>query len=110
MNEATMFLEYFDKTAHVGAFELVGEIDGKGDRGDGVLGRVGAVANNDRIAESFNAHFIDPQVAEIRRGLCVLKGVGLGRDLFQSMTTLTESWFWAKGRDLHLDLRLNISH
>jgi len=110
MNEATMFLEDFDKTAHVGAFELVGEVDGEGYRSDGVLGRVGAVANNDRIAESFNAHFIDPQVAEIRRGLCVLKGVGLGRDLFQSMTTLTESWFWAKGRDLHLDLRLNISH
>jgi len=99
-----MFLEDFDKTAHVGAFELVGEIDGEGDHGDGVLGRVGAVANNDRIAESFNAHFIDPQVAKIRRGLCVLKGVGLGRDLFQSMATLTESCFWAKGRDFYFNL------
>ena len=110
MNEATMFLEYFDKTAHVGAFELVGEIDGEGDRGDGVLGRVGAVPDNDRISESFDAHFIDPQVAEIWGSLGILKGVGLGRGLFQSMATLTESWFWAKGRDLYLDPRLNISH
>ena len=100
MNEATMFLEDFDKTAHVGAFELVGEVDGKGDRGDGVLGRVGAVPNNDRIAESFNAHFIDPQVAEIRRGLCVLKGVGLGRSLFQSIAILTESCLWATSQKL----------
>jgi len=110
MNEATMFLEDFDKTAHVGAFELVRKIDGKGDRGDGVLGRVGAVADNDRISESFDAHFIDPQVAEIWGSLGILKGVGLGRGLFQSMATLTESWFWAKGRDLYLDPRINISH
>jgi len=110
MNEATMFLEDFDKTAHVGAFELVGEIDGEGYRSDGVLGCVGAVANDDRIAESFDAHFIDPQVAEIWGGLSVLKRVGLGLGLFQSMATLTESWFWAKGRDLDFDLRINISH
>ena len=104
MNEAAMFLEDLDKTAHMGAFELVGEIDGEGDRGDGVLGRVCAVADNDRIAESFNAHFIDPQVAEIRRGLGILKGVRLGRGLFQSMATLTESCFSAKGRDLDFNL------
>jgi len=110
MNEATMFLEDLDKTAHMGAFELVGEVDGEGNCGDGVLGRVGAVADNDRISESFDAHFIDPQVAEIWGSLGILKGVGLGRGLFQSMATLTESWFWAKGRDLYLDPRLNISH
>ena len=104
MNEAAMFLEDLDKTAHMGAFELVGEIDGKGDRGDGILGRVGAVADNDRISESFDAHFIDPQVAEIWGSLGILKGVGLGRGLFQSMATLTESWFWAKGRDLDFKL------
>ena len=110
MNEAAMFLEDLDKTAHMGAFELVGEIDCEGNCGDGVLGRVGAVADNDRISESFDAHFIDPQVAEIWGSLGILKGVGLGRGLFQSMATLTESWFWAKGRDLYLDPRLNISH
>jgi hypothetical protein len=100
MNEAAMFLEDLDKTAHMGAFELVGEIDGKGDRGDGVLGRVGAVANDDWIAESFDAHFIDPQVAEIWGSLGILKGVGLGRGLFQSIGILTESCFWATSQKL----------
>jgi len=100
MNEATMFLEDFDKTAHVGAFELVRKIDGKGDRGDGVLGRVGAVANDDWIAESFDAHFIDPQVPEIWGSLGILKGVGLGRSLFQSIAILTESCLWATSQKL----------
>ena len=110
MNEATVFMEDLDKTAHVGALELVGEIDGQGYRSDGVLGRVGAVANDDRIAESFDAHFIDPQVAEIWGGLSVLKRVGLGLGLFQSMAILTESCYWAKGRDLDFGLWRSINY
>jgi len=100
MNEATMFLEDFDKTAHVSAFELVGKIDGKGDRGDGVLSRMGAVANDDWIAEAFDAHFIDPQVPEIWGSLGILKGVELGRSLFQSISILTESCLWATSQKL----------
>jgi len=74
------------------------------------LGRVGAVANDDRIAESFDAHFIDPQVAEIWGGLSVLKRVGLGLGLFQSMAILTESCYWAKGRDLDFGLWRSINY
>ena len=91
MNEAAVFLENFEEAAHVGAFELVGEIDGEGDGGDGVLGRVGPVAHEDGIAETLNADLIDPEISGIRRGLGVLEGLRLRQDLFQRISILSES-------------------
>jgi hypothetical protein len=38
-----------------------------------------------------------------------LKRVGLGLGLFQGEATLTESCFWAKGRDLDFKLLLSIN-
>jgi len=103
MNEAAVFLENFEEAAHVGAFELVGEIDGEGDGGDGVLGRVGAVADEDGVAETFDADLIDPEISGIGRGLGVLKGLSLGRGLFQRRFILSESE--AQATDLRPQIR-----
>lgn len=104
MDEAAVFLEDFEEPAHVGSFELVGEVDCKSDCCDGILGGVGTVADDDGVAETFDANLIDPEVPRIGGRLGIVKGVGLGWGLFQRMSTLTESRFWAKCRDLDFDL------
>jgi hypothetical protein len=65
---------------------------------------VGPVADDDGVAEAFDADLIDPEVPRIGGRLGIVKGVGLVWGLFQSMSTLTESPFWAKCRDLDFDL------
>jgi hypothetical protein len=55
----------------VSAFELVGEVDSEGDGGDGILGSVSSVADDDGVAESFDADLIDPEISGIGRGLGV---------------------------------------
>jgi len=77
-----VFLENFDKAAHVSAFELVGEVDSEGDGGDGILGGVSTVADDDGVAESFDADLIDPEISGIGRGLGVWEGIGMGRGRF----------------------------
>ena len=83
MDESAVFLENFDKATHVSAFELVGEVDSKSDGGDGILGSVSTVADDNGVAESFDADFIDPEVAGVGGGLSVWKGIGMGRGRFQ---------------------------
>ena len=104
MDEAAVFLEDFEEPTHMGSFELVGEVDCESDCCDGILGGVGTVADDDGVAEAFDADLIDPEVPRIGGRLGIVKGVGLGWGLFQSMSTLTESRFWAKCRDLDFDL------
>ena len=71
MDETAVFLQNFDKATHVSAFELVGKVDGESDGGDGVLGGVSTVADDDGVAESFDADLIDPEISGIGRGLGV---------------------------------------
>ena len=71
MDETAVFLENFDKATHVSPFELVREVDCKSDGGDGILGGVSAVADDDGVAESFDADLIDPEISGIGRGLGV---------------------------------------
>lgn len=104
MDEAAVFLEDFEEPAHMGSFELVGKVDCESDCCDGILCSVGTVADDDGVAEAFDADLIDPEVPGIGGGLGIVKGVGLGWGLFQSMSTLTESRFWAKCRDLDFEL------
>jgi len=104
MDQAAVFLEDFEEPTHVGSFELVGEVDCESDCCDGILGGVGPVADNDRVSETFDADLVDPEVPRVRGRLDIVKGVGLGRGLFQSMFSLTESRFWAKCRDFDFDL------
>jgi hypothetical protein len=74
----------------VGAFELVGEVDGEGDGGDGILGGVSAIADDNGVAESFDADLIDPEISGIRGGLGVWEGIGMGRGGFQRMKILPQ--------------------
>ena len=90
MNQAAVFLQDLDEAAHVGALELMRKIDGEGDGGDGVLGRMGPVTDHDGISEAFDADFVDSQVAKVGRGLGVLQGVRLGGGLFQRGFILTD--------------------
>jgi hypothetical protein len=82
VDESAVFLKNFDKATHVGAFELVGEVDGEGDGGDGILGGVSAIADDNGVAESFDADLIDPEISGIRGGLGVWEGIGMGRGRF----------------------------
>ena len=90
MDESAVYLQDFDKAAHVSAFELVGEVDGEGNGGDGILGGVSTVADDDGVAESFDADLIDPEVAGIGGGLGVWEGIGMGRGRFQRMVILPQ--------------------
>jgi len=92
-----VFLENFDKATHVSAFELVGEVDGKSDGGDGILGSVSTVADDDGVAESFDADLIDPEISGIRGGLGVWEGIGMGRGRFQRMLILPQFRVQGKG-------------
>ena len=83
VNQTAVFLQNLDEAAHVGALELMRKIDGEGDGGDSVLGRMGPVPNHNGIAEAFNADFVDSQIAKVGRGLSVVKRVRLGKGLFQ---------------------------
>ena len=97
MDETAVFLENFDKATHVSAFELVGEVDGKSDGGDGILGGVSTVADDDGVAESFDADLIDPEVAGVGGGLGVWEGIGMGRGRFQRMVILPQFRVQGKG-------------
>ena len=90
MDEAAVFLEDFDKATHVSAFELVGKVDGEGDGGDGILGGVSTVADDDGVAESFDADLVDPEIPGIGGGLGVWEGIGMGRGRFQRMSNLPQ--------------------
>ena len=73
MDEAPVILQNFEEAAHVGALELVGQIDGERDGGDGVLGGAGTVTDDDGIAETLDADLVDAEVAEVRGGLGVVE-------------------------------------
>jgi hypothetical protein len=90
VDEAAVFLENLDKATHVSAFELVGEVDSKSDGGNGILGGVSTVADDDGVAESFDADLIDPEISGIRGGLGVWEGIGMGRGRFQRMLILPQ--------------------
>jgi len=74
----------------VSAFELVGEVDGEGDGGDGILGSMSTIADDDGVAESFDADLIDPEIPRIRGGLGVWEGIGMGRGRFQRVEILPQ--------------------
>ena len=90
MDESAVFLENFDKATHVSPFELVGKVDGKSDGGDGILGGVSTVADNDGVAESLDADLIDPEIPGIGRSLGVWQGIGMGRGRFQRIVILPQ--------------------
>ena len=68
-----MILQNLEEAAHVGAFELVGQVHGERDGGHGILGGAGAVTNDDGIAETLDTDLVDAEVAEVRGGLSVVE-------------------------------------
>ena len=82
VDEATVILQDLKKPAHMRALELMGQIDRQGHGGDGVLGRTGAIPDHDRVTEVLHTHFVDPEVAKIRRRLRVVKLSRLGTGFF----------------------------
>jgi len=104
MDEAAVFLKNFEKAAHVGAFKLVGQIDGEGDGRDRILGSVSAVAHENGVTKSFYSDLIDSQIAGIGGGLSIVEESSLNRAIFQSVNRLTESRVRAKARRTKLDL------
>jgi hypothetical protein len=63
-----------DKAAHVRAFELVRQVNGERDRGDGVLHGGIAVTNAHGEAQAANADAIDGQAAVVAFVLRVSEG------------------------------------
>jgi len=85
MDQAAVLLEDFEEPTHVGSFELMGEVDCESDCCDGVLGGVGTVADNDGVAEAFDADFIDPEIPRIGGRLGIVKGVRNAGGVFQNV-------------------------
>jgi hypothetical protein len=73
MNQATVILKDFQKAAHMGAFELMGQVDGEGNGGHRVLSGAGAVADDNGIMQALDPHLVDPEVTEVRGGLGIVE-------------------------------------
>ncbi len=58
-------VEDLDEAAHVGAFEVVRQADGEGDRSYGLLLPVGSVEHGGGIAQVTGAHLLDGQAAVV---------------------------------------------
>ncbi len=56
---ALKFIEDLDETAHVGAFEVMGEVDIHIDAGDRMLNTLGLIENSDGVPDVFHADFVD---------------------------------------------------
>ena len=75
----TEFVEDLDEAAHVGAFEVVGEVDGEGNGGDGVLRFARFVANLHGVAEGADPDAIDGDLAVVGFVLGIFEWSGVGR-------------------------------
>ena len=75
MHNWSVGAEGLDKTAHVGAFEVVGEIDGQLDRRHCALGRVVLIADLHRISQGFDAHSVNRQFPIVAFALGVFQHV-----------------------------------
>ena len=73
VENGAVFVERLDETAHVGPFVMVREIDGEGDGRDGVLRPVGLVEHGDGVAQVFDAHAVDGDLAVVGLALGVLE-------------------------------------
>ena len=59
VDDIAMGVKHFDEAAHVGAFEMMRQIDEHSDSGDGVLMGVGFVADADGEAQAAHADLVD---------------------------------------------------
>ena len=73
MNDIAVGVEHFDKAAHVGAFELFGQIHEHPDRGNGILHGTRLVADLDGKSQAADAYFVDAQIAVVALALLVVQ-------------------------------------
>jgi hypothetical protein len=71
----TEFVEDLDEAAHVGAFEVVGEIHSQLDSGHGALGGMVLVSNLQRISQGFDPHSVNGQLPVVAFALGVFQHV-----------------------------------
>ena len=76
VHHAAMAVKHFDETAHVGAFELLGQIHEHANGGDGVLHGAGLVANLDGEPQSTHADLVNAQLPVVAFALLVVQ-IGL---------------------------------
>ena len=69
-----MGIEHLDETAHVGAFEFLGQVHEHADGGDGVLHRARLVAHLDGEAQTAHADLVNAQFAVVALALLVMQG------------------------------------
>ena len=69
-----VLIEDLHETGHVGALEVVGQIDIHVEVGDGVLFAAAAVTDAHRVADILDAHLVDGDAAGIRQALYIFHG------------------------------------
>ncbi len=67
--------ECLNEAAHVGAFEVVGEIHSQLDSGNGALGGMVLVSNLQRISQGFDPHSVNGQLPVVAFALGVFQHV-----------------------------------
>lgn len=101
VDHAAVGIEHFDEAAHVGAFEVMGQIDKHADGGDGVLDDFFFVADLDGEPQAANADFVDAQFAMVTLALFVVHdfdgGTGTIFRLAQTGVTITGDFPMANG-------------
>ncbi len=78
VDHAAVGVEHLDEAAHVGAFELVGQVDKHADGRDCVLHDFFFVADLNRETQATNADFVDAQFAMVALALFVVHDLNLG--------------------------------
>lgn len=72
MDRSSVLIEHLDEAAHVGALEMVREVDRHRDCCDGVLQFSSAVANDDRMAQVLDPYLVNADSPHILLALFVL--------------------------------------
>ena len=88
---ASEFIEYFNEAAHVGPFEMMGQVDIHVDCGIHRLGSQGAVEDDDGILDPLHTHLGDLNVPMILEVLYVDHAVYVTRALSDSHTVTLET-------------------
>ncbi|MDB6032346.1 MAG: Endonuclease/exonuclease/phosphatase [Verrucomicrobiales bacterium] len=73
MNHAAMSIKHLDKAAHMGAFELLGQVNKHADGGHRVLHHMRLVPNLDRKAQSPDTDFVDAEFTCVPFALLIVQ-------------------------------------
>ena len=60
-----MRIQYVDKSRHMGALEVMGQTDVHVEIGDGVLDAYRFIGHNNRVANGFDPHLVNSDLAAV---------------------------------------------